>query len=173
MHILHIPLYTLLRFAIISFILLILMNDSVVLLWGEIRCWSLLGFKEKIYLPDVSDIRVMFTWHKHHDEPVHHLQPIHGHNTQVQQDAEENRDGNNVQPGSKQNGQTCNNGKRIVKRNSIHCLSYPMQFPWHEANISIASSPWVKCSSMVIPPPDLIRFSRGKLTLPSEFCINP
>ena len=31
--------------AIISFIIMILMNDSVVLRWGEIRCWSLLGFK--------------------------------------------------------------------------------------------------------------------------------
>ena len=31
--------------AIISFILMILRNDSAVLLKGEIRCWSLLGFK--------------------------------------------------------------------------------------------------------------------------------
>ena len=142
MHILHTALYTLLkvltrkiffinitlRFAIISFILLILMNDSVVLLWGEIRCWSLLGFKEKIYLPDVSDIRVMFTWHKHHDEPIHHLQPVHGHNTQVQQDAEENRDGNNVQPGSKQNGQTCNNGKKLSKEILYIVWAIPCSF---------------------------------------------
>ena len=31
--------------VIISFILMILRNDSVLLLKGEIRCWSLLGFK--------------------------------------------------------------------------------------------------------------------------------
>ena len=31
--------------VIISFILMILRNDSAVLLKGEIRCWSLLGFK--------------------------------------------------------------------------------------------------------------------------------
>ena len=35
----------LLRLVIISFILMILMNDSEVLLLGEIRCWSLTGFK--------------------------------------------------------------------------------------------------------------------------------
>ena len=31
--------------AIISFILMILMKDSVLLLWEEIRCWLLWGFK--------------------------------------------------------------------------------------------------------------------------------
>ena len=30
---------------IISFILMTLMFDSVVILWGEIKCWSLLGVK--------------------------------------------------------------------------------------------------------------------------------
>ena len=30
---------------IISFILMILTNDSAMLLLGEIRCWSLSGFK--------------------------------------------------------------------------------------------------------------------------------
>ena len=30
--------------AIISFILMILMKDSVLLLWEEIRCWLLWGF---------------------------------------------------------------------------------------------------------------------------------
>ena len=35
----------LLKLEIISFILMILMNNTAVLLWGEIRCWSLLGFK--------------------------------------------------------------------------------------------------------------------------------
>ena len=39
--------------AIIFFILILLVNDSAVLLWGEIRYWSLFGFKglNKIYLP--------------------------------------------------------------------------------------------------------------------------
>ena len=43
----------LLRLAIIFFILILLVNDSVVLLWEEIRYWSLFGFKvlNKIYLP--------------------------------------------------------------------------------------------------------------------------
>ena len=31
--------------AIISFIFMIVMNDSAILLLGESRCWSLLGFK--------------------------------------------------------------------------------------------------------------------------------
>ena len=31
--------------AIVPFILMIFINDSAVLLYGEIRCWSLLGFK--------------------------------------------------------------------------------------------------------------------------------
>ena len=35
----------LLKLVIISFILMILVNDLAVLLQGEIRCWSLLGFK--------------------------------------------------------------------------------------------------------------------------------
>ena len=35
----------LLRLEIISFILMILMNNTAVLLRGEIRCWSLLGLK--------------------------------------------------------------------------------------------------------------------------------
>ena len=33
---------------IISFILTTLMFDSVVILWGEIKCWSLLGVKRFI-----------------------------------------------------------------------------------------------------------------------------
>ena len=36
----------LLRWVIVFFILMIVMNDSAVLLWGESRRWSLLGFKE-------------------------------------------------------------------------------------------------------------------------------
>ena len=35
----------LLRLAIISFILMILMNVLAVILYGETRCWSLFGFK--------------------------------------------------------------------------------------------------------------------------------
>ena len=35
----------LLSLAIISSILVIVMNDSAVLLFGEIRCWSLVGLK--------------------------------------------------------------------------------------------------------------------------------
>ena len=35
----------LLKLVIISFILMILVNDLAVLLKGEIRCWSLLGLK--------------------------------------------------------------------------------------------------------------------------------
>ena len=59
MHILHTVLYIFpkvltgefvyqskaLSSVIISFILMTLMCDSGVILWGEIRCWSLLGFK--------------------------------------------------------------------------------------------------------------------------------
>ena len=43
----------LLGLAIIFFILILLVNDSAVLLRGEIRYWSLFGFKglNKIYLP--------------------------------------------------------------------------------------------------------------------------
>ena len=58
-HILHAVLYAfisllvrefskqskLLSLAIISSILVIVMNDSAVLLFGEIRCWSLVGLK--------------------------------------------------------------------------------------------------------------------------------
>ena len=33
------------KLAIISFILMTVVNDSAVLLWGEIRCWSILKFK--------------------------------------------------------------------------------------------------------------------------------
>ena len=59
--------------------------------------------KVETYLPDVRDIRVMFTRHEHHDEPVHHLQTIHGHDTEVQQHTKEDRDGNEMQPWSEQN----------------------------------------------------------------------
>ena len=59
MHILHTLLYIswgadkknlfanqkVLSLVIISFILMTLMCDSGVMLWGEIRCWSLLGVK--------------------------------------------------------------------------------------------------------------------------------
>ena len=38
---------------IISFILMTLMFDLWVILWGEIRCWSLLGVKGLTY-PSVS-----------------------------------------------------------------------------------------------------------------------
>lgn len=44
-----------------------------------------------------------------------------------------------------------------------------MQFPLHEANISIGSSPLGKVLFYGKSPPDLIRFSRGKLTLTSAF----
>ena len=51
----------LLKLAIISFILTILVNDLAVLLQGEIRCWSLLGFKRVKKKSDIVKCKCLDT----------------------------------------------------------------------------------------------------------------
>ena len=51
----------LLKLVIISFILMILVNDLAVLLQGEIRCWSLLGFKRVKKKSDIVKCKCLDT----------------------------------------------------------------------------------------------------------------
>ena len=54
----------LLRLAVISFILMILINGSAVFLWEEIRCWPLLGFKGVKKVQTVDAVGFIFVFKK-------------------------------------------------------------------------------------------------------------